>query len=204
MKKFVGMAAVILLGALSVLALWLSRPPDAPTPDSSTLTAYLSAPQPAAQPAPAGVPVPATVAGRVWEVYFTEGQRVRQGQLLLKVAQQLVSAEHHRLQQLLGRQQQQQATLTARQPAAAELAAAAARVATTTRQLAALPKQLSFLFVTAPHDGVMVRRSVVSGDYLSVGTTIGQLAPLPAPPANDTTLLLSSVNQPRFSRNVSF
>ncbi|WBA41030.1 biotin/lipoyl-binding protein [Hymenobacter canadensis] len=197
MNKFVGMASVILLGALGVLALWLSRLPDAPTPDSSTLTAYLSTPQPAAQPTvPAGVAVPATVAGRVWEVYFTEGQHVRKGQLLLKVAQKLVSAEHHRLQQQLTRQQLRQTTLTGQQPAApaTELAAAAALVAATGQQLAALPSQLSFQFVTAPHDGVMVRRSVASGDYLSLGDAIGQLAPLPATPADDTTLLLSSAN----------
>lgn len=189
------MASVILLGALSVLALWLSRLPDAPTPDSSTLTAYLSAPQPATLPIAAGVAVPATVAGRVWEVYFTEGQRVRQGQLLLKVAQKLVSTEHYRLQQQLTRQQLQQATLTAQRPAAVatELAAAAALVAATGQQLAALPTQLSFQFVTAPHDGVMVRRSVAAGDYLSIGTVVGQLAPLPTIP-NDTTLLLSRAN----------
>lgn len=196
MNKFVRMAPVVLLGALGGLALWPGSRPDAPTPDSSTLTAYLSAPTPAAAPAVAGVVVPATVAGRVWEVYFTEGQRVRQGQLLLKVAQKLVSAEHHRLQQLLSRQQLQQATLTAQRPtaAASELAAAVALVAATTQQLAALPTQLSFQFVTAPHDGVMVRRSVAAGKYLSVGTAIGQLAPLPALPPDDTTLLLSSIN----------
>jgi multidrug efflux pump subunit AcrA (membrane-fusion protein) len=193
MNKFVRMAPAVLLGALGGLAFWPGHLPDAPTPDSSTLTAYLSAPPLAAPPVAAGVAVPATVAGRVWEVYFTEGQHVRQGQLLLKVTQKLVSAEHYRLQQQLT-QQQQHAALAARRPAAAGLAATAAAVAATGRQLAALPTQLSFQFVTAPHDGVMVRRSVTTGDYLSVGTAIGQLAPLPTPPANDTTLLLSRIN----------
>lgn len=195
MNKFVRMAPVILLGALGGLALWPSHLPEAPPPDSSTLTAYLREPKPTAPPLAAGTAVPATVAGRVWEVYFTEGQHVRKGQLLLKVAQKLISADHHRLQQQLTQQQQQLASLAARPAApAAELTATTARVAATERQLAALPAQLSFQFVTAPHDGVMVGRSVAAGDYLSVGAAIGQLAPLPATPPDDTTLLLSSAN----------
>ncbi|MBC6699918.1 efflux RND transporter periplasmic adaptor subunit [Hymenobacter puniceus] len=194
MNKFVGMASVILLGALGAVAFLPGYRPAAPA-NSPLLTAYV-APLTVAPPAVlVGVAVPATVAGRVWEVYFTEGQRVRQGQLLLKVAQKFVSAERQRLQQLLARQQHTQRSLQEHVPAASapELAAADALVAATERQLAALPTQLNFQFVTAPHDGVMVSRLVAPGEYLRVGASIGQLAPLPTIP-NDTTLLLSSTN----------
>jgi multidrug efflux pump subunit AcrA (membrane-fusion protein) len=198
MKKLFRVVCAILLGLAGGYALLSYCLPDTSAPDAATLTAYLEQPAPAPRPAPAAtatVAVPATAAGRVWEVYFLEGQRVRKGQLLLKVAQKLVSADHRRLQQQLARQQQAAAALAARQPAApaAELAAALALAAATQQQLAQLPAQLSFLFVTAPSDGIVARRTVAAGDYLALGATVALLAPLPSV-AEDTTLLLSSIN----------
>lgn len=197
MKKLYRMTLVILLGLAGGYALLTYGLPETPVPDAATLTAYLTRPTPAPAPAATiGVAVPATVAGRVWEVYFLEGQRVRKGQLLLKVAQKLVSAGHRRLLLQLARQQQAATTLAARQPAApaaelaAALAAALALATATQQQIAQLPTQLSFLFVMAPNDGIVTRRTVAAGDYLALGATVALLAPLPIV-AEDTTLLLS-------------
>ncbi len=193
MKKLYRVTLVILLGLAGGYVLLTYGLPETPAPDAATLTAYLPRPTPAPAPAATiGVVVPATVAGRVWEVYFLEGQRVRKGQLLLKVAQKLVSADHRRLLLQLTRQQQAATALVARQPAApaTELAAALALATATQQQIAQLPTQLSFLFMTAPNDGIVTRRTVAAGDYLALGATVALLAPLPVV-AEDTTLLFS-------------
>lgn len=183
---------VILLGATGSIALLHTLlPQTTPTSLPATLTAYLE--QPTAAPLPSasvGTAVPAQVAGRVWEVYFSVGQHVRKGQVLVKVTEKLRTAEQQRLQVLLNQRQQAYTALTAQRPAAtaAALTAAENLVSVARQRLAASPSQLSFLFVTAPQDGIVATRTVAPGDYLAPGTTVATLADAPA---NDTTLLLS-------------
>ncbi|QNH62411.1 efflux RND transporter periplasmic adaptor subunit [Hymenobacter sediminicola] len=195
MKKLIRTTFVVLLGATGSIALLRSALPEA-TQDTlpSTITAYLAPPTEAPLPSAApGTAVPANIAGRVWEVYFSAGQRVRKGQVLVKVTEKLRTAEQHRLQLLLAQQQQAYTVLAAQRPAASANALAAAQdlVSGTQKKLAEAPAQLSFLFVTAPQDGIVATRTVAPGDYLAPATIVATLA---APPADDTTLLLSSID----------
>lgn len=193
MKKTLRMILIILLGATGSIALLHTLLPQA-TQNAlpTTLTAYLEPPAATTLPnVPSGTVVPAHVVGRVWEVYFSVGQHVRKGQVLVKVTEKLRTAEQQRLQLLLEQRQQAYTALAARQPAApaAALAEAETRVAVTRQQLADSPAQLSFLFVTAPQDGIVATRTVAPGDYLFLDTTVATLA---NPPTDDTTLLLSA------------
>ena len=198
MKKLLRVTIVALLvsvGSAAIVQTLPSTIPNAAYPE--TLTAYLlpsDAPStaPSIPTAPA-TPVQSTVAGRVWEVYFSEGQRVHKGQLLLKVTEKIRSAEQRRLDVLLSQHQHVYDTLAAQQPAASAEALATARehLAATQKQRAQTPAQLGLLFVTAPQDGIVATRTVAPGDYLTTSTTIATLV-LPA--IDDTTLLLSQAN----------
>jgi|GEM_PF-5693306 len=198
MKKFLRVTVVTLLvgaGSAAILQTLPANVSSSAYPE--TLTAYLlpsDAPSTIPlKPAAPATPVQSTVAGRVWEVYFSEGQRVRKGQLLLKVTEKIRSAEQRRLDVLLSQHQHAYDTLAAQQPAASTKALATAweQLAATQKQLAQAPAQLSFLFVTAPQDGIIASRTVAPGDYLTTSTTIATLALLSV---DDTTLLLSQAN----------
>lgn len=173
-----------------LLARWLTGPaaPTATIPLAPTAHRY----QPPAAPPNTGQVVWAEQGGRVWEVYFQDGQRVRQGQLLIKVAQKQPSPAQRQLTARLHQQQAALDTLLATRPTPDSLALAAARqrLRATRAQLARAVPQLSFGFVTAPADGVVRGRAVAPGDYLPAHTAVAQLT---SEPVSDTTLLFSSV-----------
>lgn len=194
MKKLVGVGLVLFVAASSsVLPLWLTPTDtladDLPVPAAQFLAVAHG--QPASAPA-AGQPVPARQTGKVYEVYFHEGQHVRQGQVLLKVVERLPSVPQQQLQLRLLRQQRAYQALVQQVPAAtaAELAAANQQLTATRQLLARQVPMLSFVFVTAPTEGIITSRMAAPGDRLTPQTPVATLSTeLPA----DTTLLLTSV-----------
>lgn len=193
MKKILGVGLVLLVAVGSfVLPLWFT-PADAPVADLPLVpTAHFLPERPAARASANGQPIRTQAAGRVWELYFHEGQRVRKGQLLLKLVEKLPSVAQLQLQARLAQQQHTYEALVASQPAAPEaaLAAARAQLVATREQLSRAVPMLSFTFVTAPTDGTISGGLVRVGDYLAAEATVAQLF---SGPLADTTLLLSSV-----------
>ncbi|GGG38971.1 efflux RND transporter periplasmic adaptor subunit [Hymenobacter glacieicola] len=193
MKKILGVGLVLLVAVGSfLLPLWLT-PADAPDAGLPLFaTSHFSAAPPAG-PATAATSqaVRSLYAGRVWEVYFREGQRVRKGQLLLKLVEKLPSVTQQQLQARLTQQLHAYEVLQATHPAAAALTAAEAQLTDTRAQLARAVPMLSFVFVTAPADGIITGAAVATGDYLTPQTVVAQLSS--GLVAADTTLLLSSV-----------
>ncbi|MFD2784298.1 biotin/lipoyl-binding protein [Hymenobacter rubripertinctus] len=193
MKKLLGVTLVVFVAVSSaILPLWLT--PTAVLADSdATLGSQLRPLIHAPNAAPAvGSPVFAGQAGRVHEVYVHEGQQVRQGQVLLKLLEKIPSVQQQQQRARLSRQQRAYAALLARQPAASAAALIAARqqLATTQAHLARLVPMLSFVFVTAPADGLVTRSTARPGDQLTPQTPVATLA-TGTPP--DTTVLLPSV-----------
>lgn len=194
MKKLVGVGLVLFVAASSsVLPLWLT-PTDTladELPAASAQFLTVAHGQPASAPA-AGQPILARQTGKVHEVYFHEGQHVRPGQVLLKVVERLPSVPQQQLQLRLLRQQRAYQALTQQVPAAtaAELAAATQQLTATRQLLARQIPMLSFVFVTAPTEGIITSRTAAPGDRLTPQTPVATLSTeLPA----DTTLLLTSV-----------
>ncbi|UOQ79003.1 efflux RND transporter periplasmic adaptor subunit [Hymenobacter sp. 5516J-16] len=193
MKKILGVGLVLLVAAGSfLLPLWLT-PVEAPGAGLPLLaTSHFSAATSAGSPTYATAQaVRSATAGRVWEVYFHEGQRVRKGQLLLKLVEKLPSVTQQQLQARLAQQLRAYEVLQATHPASAALTAAETQLTDTRAQLARAVPMLSFVFVTAPADGVITGMAVTTGDYLTPQTVVAQLAS--GLIAADTTLLLSSV-----------
>lgn len=194
MKKILGVGLVLLVAAGSfLLPLWLSTSEAADTNLPLVPTAHFLA---ETRSTPAvhvpSQPIRTAYAGRVWEVYFHEGQRVRKGQLLMKLVEKLPSVTQQQLQNRLAQQQRTYDALVARHLSAtdAALTAAQEQLAATRQQLAQAVPLLSYVFVTAPADGIVLGKVVNVGDYLTVQTVVAQLS---SDLVADTTLLLSSV-----------
>ncbi|SNC76689.1 Barrel-sandwich domain of CusB or HlyD membrane-fusion [Hymenobacter gelipurpurascens] len=195
MKKLLGVLLVVLVALSSWGLPLLLAPATTPaTASEQTLTTYFVAEGSVIAPAeetPAGQDIRTARAGRVWEVYFSVGQRVRKGQVLLKLAHSIKTVEQQHLQTQIAQEQARYAAL-AQQPATAPAALTAARAQLVTLQekLARTSPALAFEFVTAPEDGLVTARSVAPGDYLTPAQAVAAFVPgMPA----DTTLLLSSV-----------
>ncbi|WP_170172760.1 efflux RND transporter periplasmic adaptor subunit [Hymenobacter rigui] len=191
MKKIVGMGLIFFVAAgSSVFPLWLTPTDTQAEIVPAETTRFLAvAHRPINTDSLSGQLITAGKVGRVHEVYFHEGQHVRQGQVLLKVLERLPSVQQQQLQARLQRQQQALSALEGRTPAA-QLLAARQQLADTRRQLAHCVPMFSFVYVTAPADGIITRPTAAPGDALSTHTPVATLTqPLPA----DTTLLLTSV-----------
>lgn len=195
MKKLVGLGLILMVAAgSSLLPLWLPST-DARASSFSTAAPHFQLVEhtlPDSATAITGQPVLAGQAGRVHEVYIQDGQRVQQGQLLLKLLERLPSVQQQQLQARLQRQQRALEELQ-RQPttAAAEVATVRQQLADTRTRLAQCVPMLSFVYVTAPADGIIRQPTAALGDQLTAHSRVALLAPnLPA----DTTLLLTSVD----------
>ncbi|TGE09453.1 efflux RND transporter periplasmic adaptor subunit [Hymenobacter fodinae] len=193
MKKILGVLLIVLVALSSwELPLWLAPATPAPTPSASGATLpgrFVATGAPAQAPEHnTGRSIQTTRAGRVWEVYFSVGQRVRKGQVLVKLAHSLQTVEQQHLQTQI--KQQQALCLQLEAAASADLAAARTKLQDLQQKLSNTSPALAFEYVTAPEDGVMTSRSVLPGDYISSSQTVASfVAGMPA----DTTLLLSSV-----------
>lgn len=195
MKKLLGVLLIVLVALSSWGLPLLLAPATTPAIAPETIlpnhfVAEGSAVLPTEE-APAGQDIRSARAGRVWEVYFTVGQRVRKGQVLLKLAHSIKTVEQQRLQTQIGQEQTHYTALTQQPTAtAAELAASRAKLIALQEKLGRTSPALAFEFVTAPEDGLVTARSVVPGDYLSPAQAVAAFVPgMPT----DTTLLLSSV-----------
>ncbi|QJX46669.1 biotin/lipoyl-binding protein [Hymenobacter taeanensis] len=194
MKKILGVLLIVLVALSSwELPLWLA-PTATPTPPLSAgavalpgrfVAAGVSAP-PAEKAT--GRSIQTARAGRVWEVYFTVGQRVRKGQVLVKLAHSLQTVEQQHLQAQI--KQQQALCLQLAATASADVAAARTKLQELQQKLANTSPALAFEYVTAPEDGFVTGRSVTPGDYVALAQSVASFVTgMPA----DTTLLLSSV-----------
>ncbi len=119
------------------------------------------------------------VTGRISEIAFTEGQPVKQGQLLVRLDDSVVKAQLQQAQanlSLANTQYQRSETLTkqgfiskqARDEAFSQLKVQRATVALA-------QAQLDKTAILAPFDGVIGLRQVSLGDYVSAGTDIAPL-----------------------------
>lgn len=186
MKKSIGAGLLLFAFAAggAVVPRWLA--PSRPAPVVAVVVPAAAA----AAATVAGEPLLAGQSGRVHEVFYHAGQRVRRGQLLLKLLQKQPSVQQQQLQLRLARQQQAYAALLSQAAPAGQLAAAQTQLAATQAQLARAVPMLNFVFVTAPADGLLLAPTAQAGDQLRPDSPVAQLAPLPAP---DTTPLLSHV-----------
>jgi multidrug efflux pump subunit AcrA (membrane-fusion protein) len=194
MKKLVGLGLILTVATSSaLLPLWLPTS-DIQANSLSTRTPYfrpvVQAPAKAAADAAEGQPILARQAGRVHEVYVHEGQQVHQGQLLVKVLEQTPSVQQQQLRNRLLRQEQVCQALQRCHAPASEAAAARQQLEATRQRLAQCVPMLSYVYVTAPADGIIRRPAAVLGARLTAGAVVARLAPIPAA---DTTLLLTSV-----------
>ena len=189
MKKLLGVTLVVFVAVSSaVLPLWLT--PTAVLADSNATIQFQTVAQTPANGLMSGQPIIAGQVGRVHEVYVHEGQRVRQGQVLFKLIEKLPSVPQQQLRARLGRQELAYAALLAQQPTVLELAAARQQLADTRQQLSRLVPMLSFVYVTAPADGLITRPTARPGDQLTSHTPVATLV---TQVPTDTTLLLTSV-----------
>ncbi|RPD49411.1 biotin/lipoyl-binding protein [Hymenobacter sediminis] len=196
MKKLLGVGLVLLVALGSfLLPLWLTPTDESGVTMPIVPTAHFTpnATPPTATPTDKGQAVRTEYAGRVWEVYFHEGQRVSKGQLLMKLVEKLPSVTQQQLKARLSQQQRAYDALLATHPAADNPALATAReqLENTRQQLARAVPMLSFVFVTAPANGIITAKHVALGDYLAPQTAVAQLS---SQLLSDTTLLLSSVD----------
>ncbi|HLS17031.1 MAG TPA: efflux RND transporter periplasmic adaptor subunit [Paenalcaligenes sp.] len=118
----------------------------------------------------------AEITGKVAEIDFKEGSAVEQGQLLLKIDDSLLRAEHDQAQANLQLKQSQYArarqlsqegfiSAQARDEVASELAVSQA-------QANLAQAQLEKTTIRAPFDGVLGFRLVSVGDYVAPGTDL--------------------------------
>lgn len=195
MKKLLGVGLVLLVALGSFLLPLLLTPTDESGVTLPLVPTSHFSPNPArptATPTNQGQAIRTDYAGRVWEVYFHEGQRVSKGQLLMKLVEKLPSVAQQQLRARLAQQQRTYDALlaTPSTPENPALATAREQLENTHQLLARAVPMLSFVFVTAPADGIITAKHVALGDYLAPQTAVAQLS---SQPLADTTLLLSSV-----------
>ncbi|GAA4381068.1 biotin/lipoyl-binding protein [Hymenobacter koreensis] len=119
----------------------------------------------------------AATAAHVWEVYVQEGSHVTRGQVLAKLAVPLNTVARQQAQANVAKAQQQLTALAATaNPDAALVAQAQQRVTEAGARLAGTPKQVTFAFVQAPADGIIVGQPVAAGTRVSDTTAVAVLA----------------------------
>lgn len=120
-------------------------------------------------------------AGRLWEVYVKNGDTVRKGQLLAKVAIPLHSLEKQQREAQFHNLKQRYSFLVEQNAPAAALAQARQALVEAGHQVASAPKLYSFEFITATTSGTVQGRSVQPGQYLTDSSTVAVIANPVAP-----------------------
>ena len=119
------------------------------------------------------------VSGKVTNIQFTEGSRVRKGQLLLTVNAQEMQAQLQKLQsnqKLYRDMEQRQRTLLEKDYISRqEYDQVSNQLATATADIQALKASLAKAYIRAPFDGVIGLRQVSEGSYVSANTPIAQI-----------------------------
>jgi multidrug resistance efflux pump len=117
-------------------------------------------------------------------MYVQTGSVVKRGQLLAKVAVPLHSASQQQVEVELRHALHLEDQLRHAAPnkeTAAAVEQVRQRVATIRQRLAAMPRQLTFVYVQAPANGTVVRLPVNTGTYVADSTTIVSLGVTPLP-----------------------
>ncbi|MBO0359382.1 efflux RND transporter periplasmic adaptor subunit [Hymenobacter sp. BT186] len=174
-RKSVLWLAAVSGGIVLVLgALWL-RPWPLATTETTVTSALVAGPL---------RHLPATSAGRVWEMYVQTGSVVKRGQLLAKVAVPLHTVSQQQaeveLRQALHLQEQLNNAAPYEKTEVA-IAQTRQRIAAIRQRLAAMPRQLTFVYVQAPANGTVVRLPVNTGTYVADSTTLISLGVTPPP-----------------------
>lgn len=119
--------------------------------------------------------VPAAAAGRVWEVYVPSGSQIKRGQVLAKlmvplhtVSLQQAEREFQHIQQRYN----QQLGDKSGQISSQVLEQTRKQLATARQTVASVPKQVTFVFIQAPVDGIVARVPAPSGTYVSDSSTV--------------------------------
>ena len=134
--------------------------------------------------------VRAEASGSILEVTASEGQAIRRGALLARIADQALS-DAHRSAQSMARSAEQALNLAQREAARAEalvkggalaereldtarntVIAAQAQLEDARSRMASAAKQLEHLTVRSPIDGVVAERHANAGDVVTVGTEL--------------------------------
>ena len=119
------------------------------------------------------------VAGRVTNINFKEGSRVRKGQLLFTVNAAELQAQLRKLQsnqKLYREMEQRQRTLLEKDYISRqEYDQVSNQLATTTADIQALRASLDKAYVRAPFDGIIGLRQVSEGSYVSAATPITRI-----------------------------
>ncbi|GAB3535053.1 efflux RND transporter periplasmic adaptor subunit [Pontibacter brevis] len=119
------------------------------------------------------------IAGRVTNINFEEGARVKKGQLLLKVNDADMRAQLQKLQsnqKLYSDMEERQRTLLEKEYISRqEYDQVSNQLATATADIQALKATLDKAYVRAPFDGVIGLRQVSEGSYVSATTPIARI-----------------------------
>jgi membrane fusion protein, multidrug efflux system len=119
------------------------------------------------------------VAGLVTGIHFEEGRPVRQGQLLLKINDSELQAQHRRAEYRLrlaeGREQRQKALLDKGGISLEEYEATLNELNVLRAEVDLIEAQIVRTEVRAPFDGVIGLRNISVGSFLSAGTHIASL-----------------------------
>lgn len=122
--------------------------------------------------------LPAATVGRVWEVYVQTGSRVKRGQVLAKLVAPLHTVGQQQAETDVQSTKQRYSQLLSAesgQVSAQVLAQAREQLVAANLKLAGAPKQVTFVFLQAPVDGVVARVPAPAGTYVSDSSTVVSL-----------------------------
>ncbi|RED97992.1 efflux RND transporter periplasmic adaptor subunit [Marinoscillum furvescens] len=121
----------------------------------------------------------AEVSGKIESIYFTEGQKVKKGDLLLKLNDQEVRAQLEKLRYSLklneDMERRQQALLKKEAISQEEYETSLTTLNTSRSEIKVLEAQLAKHHIYAPFNGHVGLRDVSSGTYLTPGTRVAEL-----------------------------
>lgn len=126
--------------------------------------------------------LPAAATGRVWEVYVQSGSRVKRGQVLAKLLVPLHTVSQQQAEQEFQQAKQQYSQLLGANPKQVSVQAleqTSKQLEAAQQKIASAPKQVTFVFVQAPADGVVARVPAPTGTYVSDSSTVISLGSAP-------------------------
>ncbi|UOQ65456.1 efflux RND transporter periplasmic adaptor subunit [Hymenobacter volaticus] len=119
--------------------------------------------------------LPAATTGRVWEVYVQSGSQVKRGQVLAKLLVPLHTVGQQQAEKELRQAKKQYDQLLSAVPnqvSAQALEQARQQLVAAQQKAASAPKQVTFVFIQAPANGVVARVPAPAGTYVSDSSTV--------------------------------
>lgn len=126
--------------------------------------------------------LPAAATGRVWEVYVQSGSQVKRGQVLAKLLVPLHTVGQQQAEKELQQAKQQYKQLLSANPnqvSAQALEQTRLQLVAAQQKMASAPKQVTFVFIQAPADGVVARIPASAGTYVSDSSTVISIGSAP-------------------------